>query len=302
LLLFLLVSESISLQENTIANDIRWGILQRKVQERAVLRAFEIFREQNIEPVLIKGLAAARYYPESVPRLSVDIDLAVSHGDFEAATVLAASLAADGLAIDLHNELRHLDTVEWSDLFANSQLVEIDGVAVRVLRPEDHLRVLCVHWLNDGGGNKNRLADIYYRIENRSPDFDWDRFLQAVSPRRRRWLLCTIGLAHRYLQLDLDDTPIKERVLDLPGWLIKAVEREWASGTEAVPLWTILGDRKKLAQQIKMRLRPNPIRATIEMEGDFDAKTRIFYKIGNTFQRMLPSYRRISATLKGKTS
>jgi len=286
--------------ENQISDRGRWDLLQRKVQEIRVLQAFALFRENNIEPVLIKGFAAGRYYPDSVPRLSIDIDFAVAAADHEAALGVCRSLAADGLAIDLHNELRHLDTVAWSDLFDNSRLIHLDAGTIRVLRPEDHLRVLCVHWLTDGGTNKARLWDIYYLIANREADFDWDRFLAPVSERRQRWLLCTVGLAQRYLGLDLDDAPIKDQVGDLPGWLIKTVEREWATETKAQPLETVIYDRKKLVKQIWKRMHPNPIWATVQMEGSFDAKTRFFYKIGNTFKRIMPSISRISNTLRGR--
>ncbi len=282
-----------------LTDEARWSAIQRKVQERNVSRAFSLFRARGIEPVLIKGIAAAAYYPETAYRPSIDMDLAVAGSDFAAATELADSAAAEGLAIDLHHELRHLDTVPWEELVAHSRLVEsVDG-GYRVLRAEDHLRVLCVHWLNDGGVSKPRLWDIFYLIENRAADFDWDRALGIVSPQRRRWIVCTIGLANKYLHLNLTGTPIENEAANLPGWLIKTVEREWASGQELIPLWLILNSPKKLLGQISLRLNPNPIRATVEMEGSFDARTRIFYKIGNFFQRLFPSLKRNFDTIQG---
>ncbi len=274
-------------------------MLQRKAQEVRAVQAFSLFREKGIEPILIKGLAAARYYPAAQQRLSIDMDLAVAEDDFINADAIARSAAADGLAIDLHRELRHLDTVRWGDLFDNSELIEVDGVgSYRVLRAEDHLRVLCVHWLTDGGRHKERLWDIFYIVANRNGDFNWDRVLGTVSVRRQRWLTCTLGLTGRYLGLDLTDTPVSNAALDLPKWLIKTVEREWVSETKFLPLESAIYDRKKLLKQIRKRLDPNPIRATVEMEGSFDAKTRLFYKIGNTLKRIMPSYRRISGTIK----
>ena len=91
-------------------------MLQRKVQEHNVLRAFALFRDNGIEPVLIKGLAAAKFYPENIYRPSIDMDMAVSKADYAKASTLLQNLAADGLAIDLHRELRHLDSAEWKDL------------------------------------------------------------------------------------------------------------------------------------------------------------------------------------------
>ena len=272
----------------------RWNLIQRKAQAVRVLRAFELFRTKGIEPILIKGIAAGRFYPELQIRVSLDIDLAVSSEDFDRARSLAESSAAEGLAIDLHRELRNHDSVEWSDLVKHSQNYEIEGGSIRVLRPEDHLRVLCVHWLTDGGTSKDRLWDIYYAIENRASDFDWDRCLNIVDAKRRRWLTCTIGLAHRYLGLDLTGTPIQEEAANLPSWITRTIETEWASDTPDQPLETTLDDRQMLLRQIKKRLSPNPISATVLMNGSFDARTRLVYQIGNIFMRMGPSYRRIS--------
>jgi len=281
-----------------MADHGRWEILARKVQAARIVEAFRLFRANHIEPILIKGLAAARYYPESFVRSSIDIDLAVSKHDFKASRSLVMSVDAHGLAIDLHNELRHLDTVAWDSLFANSELIDIDGHGIRVLRPEDHLRVLCVHWLLDGAHNKNRLWDVYYLLHNRPAGFDWHRFLGLVSERRRRWLVCTVGLAQKYLGLDLTGTPLENACHDIPEWLIRSVENLWADETKELPLENAIFDGKKLYKQALMRFRPNPIRATIEMEGSFDAKMRIHYQIGNFFQRVVPSLRRIWSTLR----
>src|SRR5439155_3001956 len=100
-------------------DDFRWNLLQKKVQTLRVNNAFALFRARNIEPILINGWAAAQAYPEEIFRDSIDIDLAVPSADFKSASAICRSAAADGLAIDLHRELRHLDTVKWADLFAN---------------------------------------------------------------------------------------------------------------------------------------------------------------------------------------
>lgn len=278
----------------------RWNLLHRKAQQARSVRAVELLRAANIEPILIKGIAAEQYYPNDRIRPSVDIDLAVREADFERAARLSRSAAADGMAIDLHKELRHLDVVRWKDLFEGSKLLKFEEGNIRVLCAEDNLRVLCVHWLNDGGVYKERLWDIYYAVANRPTDFDWDRFLGVVSKRRRRWLVCTLGLANRYLGLDLSDTPISDEASTLPKWLTDAIEHEWGNKVKPQPLEVSLNDSKVLIEQVKRRFHPNPIRATVEMEGSFDARTRIFYQLGNFFMRIPSSYLRVSDALRTK--
>lgn len=283
---------------SSLDDTLRWQLLQQKTQEWRLRRAFELFREQGIEPILIKGWAAGLFYPLSHFRNSIDMDLAVSGEEFASAKQIAGSAFALGLAIDLHRELRHLDTVPWDDLFGNSVTLEVNGYPIRILRAEDHLRVLCVHWLTDGGSNRDRLWDIYYMIQNRPSDFDWTRFLESVDPHRRQWLVCCVGLASKYLQLDISNTPIATEALELPSWLTRAVETEWASTTKHVPLELAIGNADVLVKQIGKRLRPNPILATVLMEGRFDSKTRIFYQWGSFMKRILPSFRRVSRQIK----
>ncbi len=283
------MTKLISDDETLITDQDRWSLIRNKASEVRACTAFDIFRHHGIEPILIKGISAGQFYPTSKFRDSVDMDLAVTSADFDQATVIVASPEAKGLAIDLHRELRHLDTLPWSDLFLHSELITFETGTVRVLRPEDHLRVLCVHWLTDGGANKDRLWDIYYLIANRRPDFDWDRFLNTVDTKRRRWLICTIGLAQRFLDLDLTDTPVAEAKIDLPLWMISTVEKEWLDDTPLRGLYASMDDRKMFWKQVKKRLPPNPIAATVLVNGSFDAKTRVFYQIGTTLERIGPS-------------
>ena len=280
------------------SDSVRWNLIERKAQEWRLKRAFAIFRERGVEPILIKGWAIAIHYPPSHHRVSIDIDLAVSSLDFELARSIAQDASNEGLAIDLHCELRHLDTVDWASLFSASLIVNVDECPIRVLRHEDHLRILCVHWLTDGGLNRERLWDIYYLFDFLKSDLDWHRFLGLVSEARRRWLVCTLGIANRYLDLDLSGTPIEDEAKNLPPWLIKCVEGNWASDFKHVPLEVVLFRPAELFVQLGNRLFPNPISSTVLMEGSFDAKTRIHYKLGSFVKRVLPSFDRMWCTVQ----
>ncbi len=275
-----------------INNKKYWQLLHLRVSEKRVNEAVAFFRENDIEPILIKGWWAAQFYAEPFDRYFMDVDLVFSQSDYRKAKRIAGNYRGF-LPIDLHCELRHLDTVAYENLFANSILVKCGEIDIRVLRPEDHLRVLCVHWLTDGGANRRRLWDIYYAVANRPADFDWARCLETVSPTRQKWILYTIELAHKYLGLSIADTPAAGMEAEIPGWIIETVEKEWAENVILTPLQYCLNDRRRLWQQLKKRFPPNPITATVDMEGEFDNRTRIFYQVGDFWQRLKPSVRRL---------
>src|ERR1044072_140681 len=102
-----------------------WFALHSKIQEEKIKKAFDIFRAEGIEPILIKGWAAARFYPNKADRIYADIDLCVAPEAFSKAEALAESVDVQKLNIDLHCGLRHLDTVAWENLYENSKLVKI---------------------------------------------------------------------------------------------------------------------------------------------------------------------------------
>jgi hypothetical protein len=279
------------------SEDLRWYLLQNKIHEARIREAFQLFRANGIEPILIKGWAIARLYPESRLRTYTDIDLGVPSGDIEKARIILDNDSAKKLNIDLHHEFRHLDTVEWSQLFRDSEIVPIDGVDIRILSPEDHLRILCVHWLTDSGSDKERLWDIYYAVQNRPAHFDWHKCLGRVSETRRKWIVCTIGLAKKYLGLDLNGLPFADEAEDLPAWLTNSIEREWKLGVPLRGLYDSLHDWTLFVKQVRKRIPPNPLYATIESEGEFDDRSRAPYQLRSLLRRIVPGARKIAITL-----
>lgn len=274
-----------------------FNIVHYKVKEQHLEKIWIRFEKAGFEPILIKGWAAAQVYPEPFQRQFTDIDLLIAPSRFDEALKFLET-AKQEFPVDLHKGARHLDSVGFENLFANSRIIKCGAANIRVLRPEDHLRVLCIHWLNDGGTDRERLWDIYYAIANRPKDFDWQRCLEIVSPERRRWIVCAIGLAHKYLGLNIENTPFASEAKTIPEWLIKAVENEWRSDVRLTDLRFVLRNRRELFKQIKKRMSPpNPIQATIELEGDFDDTPRFTYQIRNFFVRLKTLIKKIGKNL-----
>lgn len=271
-------------------------LLKLKVQEKRLNDVWKKFTDADLTPILIKGWATAIFYPNPAERLYVDFDLVFDPGEFEKAQEFSR-VSEMGIAIDFHNGPRHLDSFSFAQLYQNSVLKECGEGFVRVPSDEDHLRIICVHWLNDGGADKEKLWDIYYAVRNRRSDFDWEKCLSVVDGKRRFWVICAIGLACRYLNLPSDDLPFADEFKRIPKWVYRTVEREWKSDVKLLPLHYFLKDKKELWKQIKKRIPPNPIQATIEVNGPINNFPRIYYQLADVIKRMFPSWKRISDTL-----
>jgi hypothetical protein len=267
----------------------KWNILQLGVHEIRIAAAFRALRSAGIEPILFKGWAAAKLYPLERPRAFADIDLAVSPGEFPAASEILRSPDFVNLNVDLHRSFRHLDVRPWREIFDASILYDINGTDFRTPSPEDHLRLLCAHWLNDGGADRERLWDIYYGVLRRPRTFDWDKLLNAAGPERRSWVIYAIAVTHQYLGLAIDDLPIKDELTSIPQWISKTLENEWESGVRLRDLRLCLGDRRMLWTQIKKRVPPNPIQATIEMQKSLDDSRRFYFQARTLLRRGLYS-------------
>src|SRR5882762_3393352 len=159
-----------------LAQAYRLHALQSAIHERDIQNVLALLSRAGIEPILVKGWAIARLYPESGLRPYGDIDLCVNPKQFAAGK---AALSNDEInsQVDLHEGFAKLDNRSWDELYARSQVLKIDRVEVRVLGPEDHLRALCFHFLREGAWRALWLCDIAVAVESRPENFDWDLFM-----------------------------------------------------------------------------------------------------------------------------
>jgi putative nucleotidyltransferase-like protein len=287
--------------------------LEASLHVRRIKRVVRQLRAAGIDPVLVKGWNVARLYPEPGLRQYYDVDLCVAHDVHARASSLVASSEEDASYVDLHDELDHLDVMRWEDFFARTQLVKVEDLDVRVPCAEDHLRILCIHWLRHGAWRPAGLCDVAAAIESLPDEFDWQRCL-GPDPVRANWVACTIKLAQELLgakgkgqraegkeqrakgkeqraegegsatalPLALSSLPFAR----LPRWLAPAVLRQWSRSLSpnfrepALP--SLLGRLtvwKELTRDLYSRL-DQPVRATVALRGRFNNWPRLPYQLG----------------------
>jgi hypothetical protein len=251
---------------------------QAALHARDLNRVVTRLRAGGVELLLMKGPAIARHYAERGLRPFGDLDLSVRPDQFSTALALLADWAGEFTPVDLHRGFHPIYARSWDELHARAELVTLGGVDVRVLGPEDHLRLLCLHQLKHGVPSPLWLCDVAVALENRAATFDWDRVL---GPERRRadWIACLIGVAHALLDLPIDDTPVARRAKRLPRWLVPSVLRQWARHCAAdhrfpdhsAPAWRFLARAPETFRQYW----PSTIAASIHLHAPFNGLPRM---------------------------
>ena len=265
--------------------------LQSAIHESDIQQVFKLLRSAEVEPVLVKGWAAARFYPEKGLRPYGDIDLCFAAGDYAKARTILGSPEGRMFNVDSHRGLAMLDDRSFDDLLARSKSIKLGDVDVRVFAPEDELRIQSFHLLRHGAWRPLWLCDIAAMVESRAADFDWALCL-GKRKREADWIACTIGLAGRLLGARIEDTPAASRAKQLPSWLAPTVLKQW----ETYPAL-----REPLTRQRAMRsyLRqpagllsaiynrwPDPIAATVTVKGNFNDLPRLPYQLGSVVVRL----------------
>jgi hypothetical protein len=253
--------------------------------ERRIIEVFRALRSAAIEPILIKGWAIARLYPQPGLRPSGDIDLYISPEHLVKARSVLRAPEYQRYAVDLdHDEITRFSECSFDELYRCSELVKLGDTEIRVLSAEDHLRLLCLHLLKHGAWRPLWLCDVAAALESRSASFDWSRCLGKNS-RWADWVLCATSLANRLLGAELGDTPLRSCGNTVPRWLIPAVLKQWeAPYPPHLPLFVKeVGENWWNPEIVRAICRrwPNPIQATIDANGPFDDMPRLPYQIGN---------------------
>jgi hypothetical protein len=258
--------------------------LQAAIHETNVRKVFKVLRSVDVEPILIKGWAVARTYPQFGLRPYGDIDLIVRPRDYRKAIEAAAQLM--DCQLDFHGLPFELADRSIEELFMRSQLVPCAGEQVRILSREDHFALLAIHLLKHGAWRPLWLCDLAVLLES-SSDFDWELCL-GKDRRRANWILAAVGLTQTVLNASMKDKEIAARSADVPAWLKQQVLKEWETPfadmqspfRHSAPISFYLRRPRGLLGDLARRW-PNPIVATISVKGTFGARRRRRYEISN---------------------
>lgn len=243
-------------------------------------------RDAGIEPILFKGWAIARHYPELALRPMGDVDVFVPAAQIERARAVVIEKHTDAFSVDLHTETQdaqhasHVTGRTLYELYARSEMATLGSTQVRVLSPEDHLHLLCLHFLRHGGWRPLWLCDIAVAIETRPLEFDWARALG--DGRTADWMACVLGAAQQLLGAKIEDTPCAARANQLPRWFIPAILREWDDPDPARhfppdPMQRVWHNPRKLVRALRGRWR-NPVEASAMSDAPFDETPRAWYQ------------------------
>lgn len=266
----------------------RLQLLQSGIHEEKIAKVFQVLRNESVEPILVKGWSAAGLYPDRGLRPYGDIDLVVQPHQFKTVETLLKQPLLKDCWVDLHKNLSELDDRPIELLFERSQLVRLREGNVRILSAEDHLALLAVHLLKHGAWRPLWLCDIGAAVENRPSGFDWTLCL-GRNRKRAGWIATTIQLAQLLLGARIEGESFEA---PLPDWLIENVLRQWQTPfalnqppmSHPIPMSQVIKSPGMFSEALRQRW-PNPILATISVNGTFNRLPRLPYQLGNLFLR-----------------
>lgn len=265
--------------------------LQSEIHEQKIAKVFRLLRQAQVQAVLGKGWATAGMYAEKALRPYGDIDICIRPEHFKLAEEILSTADANDCWVDLHKHFSEIDERTIDELFARSRTVVLGEEQIRILGPEDQLALSCIHLLKHGAWRPLWLCDVGVAIESLPAIFDWDVCL-GRNNRRAHWIICAIGLAKRLLRADTGNLPA-EIETQLPTWLIENVIKQWANPfaidqppmSHPVPMAELLRHPAGLLAGLRQRW-PNPIIATISVNGEFNNLPRLPYQMANCLSRI----------------
>ncbi len=257
--------------------------LHAELHAQRIAGAFTALRGAGIDPILGKGWAIARRYPEAGLRPYGDIDLYVAAAAYPRALAALRALDSAGYPIDLHCGFVEVGSAE-ADVLARAQRLPLGDAEVVVFGDEDHLRLLAVHLLRHGAWRPLWLCDLAVAIAGAGERFDWD-YLLTSDRRRANWIAAALALAEELLA-----APRRWSARPPPPrWLVPTVLRQWSDASftpqgARTPMANLVGQPRAMLAALRQRW-PNGIEATIGVGGRFDDSPRLPLQLAECVRR-----------------
>ena len=269
--------------------------VQAVLHELQIQETVQLLHSKGVEPILVKGWSIARLYIEPALRPYGDIDLCVNPDQYLITKRLADDLATRDIRVDPHKGFARFGNQSWKELHSRSRCLEIQGVEVRTLGPEDHLRLSCFHFLREGAWRPLWLCDVAVATETRPADFDWDLCF-GTNEASRNYVVCTLMLAKRLLQANLNGVPYAVFAKQIPAWVLPAVLEQWRIRSmyqrHRYPLTSAW--RRPLTTLRSMRNHwPSAIEATISLNTAFEETPRLPLQLVSCFRRTRDAWQRV---------
>jgi hypothetical protein len=265
--------------------------LQSDIQEQKIEKVFRLCREAQLEAILAKGWATAGIYSTRALRPFGDIDICVPPEQFKLAEEVFSAPEANDCWVDLHQQFSEIGDRTVAELLARSTTVALGAEQIRILGLEDQLALSSIHLLKHGAWRPLWLCDVGVAIESLPQTFSWNTCL-GQNATRAKWIMCAMGLAKELL--DADTAHLPENVdTQVPTWLIQNVLKQWerpfASNqppmSHPMPMANVLRHPSQLPEGLRQRW-PNPILATISVNGEFNNLPRLPYQLANCVSRV----------------
>lgn len=296
----------------------------------------QILRARDIEAVPVKGWLCARHYADVGLRPAGDIDLCVRSADFAAAVECLQKDGAQNALdenfnrvqnrrlreeklrfpdappgwclVELHEELTDLHACgepRWDALLKRGQTLTIGATPARVLAPEDHLRLMAIHFLRHEAARPLWLCDLSAALEARHENWDWPHCL-GRDQTRANWVKTALLLARELTGVSLAGAPFESQ--SLPRWMVPHIVRIWNMGQAPVGddnsdvMWNYLRaplrmwrQRKTFGRELARRW-PTPIFAAVSCHCKLDNAPHLSWqlrycaRLGGGFLAHLPHF------------
>jgi hypothetical protein len=268
----------------TLRDAYRFHSIHAAVRERQIAQVLDRCRAIGVRPLVAKGWAVSRFYPEPGVRPYGDIDLFVRPEEHAAAVRAVADFEPRHL-IDLHRGCADLADRPLDALFERADIRSCGTVQARVAGAEDELRHVCVHFLRHGAWRPLWLSDVAAIVESAGERFDWDYCLRG-SRQRTQAVVCAIGLARQLLGARIEHTPLVAHARRLPHWLVPSVLSQWGRRHELNPAFATALRSPARAVAALWRRWPNPVESTMSRRGPFNDAPRLPFQLADCVVRL----------------